>query len=89
MLEAIGKRLTSLQGEKYLGSFAAHLYEVPGIISAQYVIKVQSTDLQDIPEHASHVALSELAQDVMRRYGKKPPAFRDDPTPQSDTLVGS
>lgn len=78
-LEAIGKRHEGMDGKRYLGSFAVHIYEVDKIsASKEYVYAFHSTDLSKIPENIAAMSLPELGKAVMVRYGRKIPAKTTD-----------
>lgn len=77
-LEAIGRTFEGLDGKKYLGSAAIHVYIVRGLLGNQYIFTVHSVGVADIPETAMVEGVSELGGHLMERYGHKRPAKTTD-----------
>lgn len=73
-LEVIGRRFEGLDGKKYLGSFAVHVFDVPSVIDRRtFVFYSQSTDVRQVPENVALEAIKEMSRSIMIRYGRKPP----------------
>lgn len=90
-LERVGQMLEGDDGKAYVGSFAVHVYATGGALAAtlgppEYVTAAHVTDLTRIPESIARHAMVELSRAVMVRYGRKPPARRDDITETSRTI---
>jgi hypothetical protein len=77
-LEAIGRSMQGLDGKKYLGSVAVHVFEIDKGLTREHVFAYQSTDLRKIPETVMVQALPEMGVAIMKRYGRTPPAKTTD-----------
>lgn len=77
-LEAIGKAFEGMDGKKYLGSAALHIYIVRGLLGNQYIFTVHSVGVASIPEVAMVEGTKELAGHLLERYGHKRPAKTTD-----------
>ena len=75
-LEAIGKAHEGMDGKKYIGSYAVHLYTTPKSMlgTIENVWLIQSTDLTRVPEQNLLLTIRELGRALMKRFGHKPPA---------------
>lgn len=75
-LESIGMRHEGMDGKKYIGSYAVHLYSTPKnfLGTQENVWLIQSTDLTQVPEQNLLMTIRELGRALMKRFGHKPPA---------------
>lgn len=75
-LESIGMRHEGLDGKKYIGSYAVHLYTTPKnfLGTQENIWLIQSTDLTQVPEQNLLLTIRELGRTLMQRFGHKPPA---------------